>query len=64
MDLVAEDRASRFLWTLEWGKKDQKLFEKAIQTREPIIQESENLTLLIDGERRYGNSLNQCQSEA
>ena len=46
------DRASRFLWTLECGKKDRKLFEQAIQTLEQIVQESEDLTLLTDGERR------------
>jgi len=55
--LLLMDRASRFIWTLECGKKDRKLFEKAIQTLEQIVQESEDLTLLTDGERRYGNLL-------
>ena len=51
------DRASRFIWTLECGKKDRTLFEQAIQTLEQIIAESEDVTLLTDGERRYGNLL-------
>ena len=55
--LLLMDRASRFIWTLECGKKDRKLFEKAIRTLEQIVQESEDLTLLTDGERRYGNLL-------
>ena len=55
--LLLMDRASRFIWTLECGKKDRKLFEQAIQTLEQIIQNSEDLTLLTDGERRYGNLL-------
>ena len=55
--LLLMDRASRFIWTLECGKKDRKRFEQAIQTLEQIVQESEDLTLLTDGERRYGNLL-------
>ncbi|MCP5013759.1 MAG: IS1 family transposase [Ketobacter sp.] len=55
--LLLMDRASRFIWTLECGKKDRKLFEQAIGTLEQIVQESEDLTLLTDGERRYGNLL-------
>ena len=55
--LLLMDRASRFIWTLDCGKKDQKLFEKAIHTLEQIVQESADLTLLTDGERRYGNLL-------
>jgi hypothetical protein len=51
------DRASRFIWTLECGQKDRQLFEQAIQTLAQIIQSSEDLTLLTDGERRYGNLL-------
>ena len=55
--LLLMDRASRFIWTLECGKKDRQLFAQAIQTLEQIIQDSEDLTLLTDGERRYGNLL-------
>ncbi len=55
--LLLMDRANRFIWTLECGKKNRHLFEQAIQTLEQIIQDSEDLTLLTDGERRYGNML-------
>jgi len=55
--LLLMDRASRFIWTSECGRKDRKLFEKAIRTLEQIVQESADLTLLTDGERRYGNLL-------
>jgi transposase-like protein len=55
--LLLMDRASRFLWTLECGPKDRQLFTQAIQTLEQLIQDSEDLTLLTDGERRYGNLL-------
>ena len=55
--LLLMDRASRFIWSLECGKKDRKLFEQAIQTLEQLVQNSGDLTLLTDGERRYGNLL-------
>lgn len=55
--LLLMDRASRFLWTLECGKKDRPLFIQAIQTLEQLIPNSEEVTLLTDGERRYGNLL-------
>jgi hypothetical protein len=55
--LVLMDRASRFIWTLACGKKDRTLFSQAVETLEQLIQDSEDLTLLTDGERRYGNLL-------
>ena len=55
--LLLMDRASRFIWMLECGKKDRQLFTQAIQTLEQIIQDAEDVTLLTDGERRYGNLL-------
>lgn len=55
--LLLMDRASRFLWTLECGKKDRQLFIQAIQTLEQLIHNSEDVTLLTDGERRYGKLL-------
>ncbi len=51
------DRASRFIWTLDCGKKDRSLFKKTINCIEQLINSTENLTLLTDGERRYGNLL-------
>jgi len=55
--LLLMDRASRFIWTLECGKKDRTLFLQAIQTLEQIVHDAEEVTLLTDGERRYGNLL-------
>jgi hypothetical protein len=51
------DRASRFLWHMECGKKDKKLFKGAIKQLEKVIQKTQDLSLLTDGERRYGNEL-------
>lgn len=51
------DRASRFIWELDCGAKDRKLFKKAIATLEQIVNRTNDLSLLTDGERRYGNLL-------
>ena len=51
------DRASRFIWTLDCGKKDRKLFQKAIKTLEKIARQTHDLRIFPDGERRYGNLL-------
>lgn len=51
------ERASRFIWTLDCGKKDRALFRKAIKRIEQLVNSTEKLTLLTDGERRYGNLL-------
>ena len=55
--LVLMDRASRFLWELECGRKDCKLFRKAMRTLLRVIEKTGDLSLLTDGERRYGNLL-------
>ena len=52
--VVLMDRASRFIWELSCGEKTQSLFEKAIQTLGQVIAQTEDLSLLTDGERRYG----------
>jgi hypothetical protein len=52
--VVLLDRASRFLWELPRGEKDRNLFEKAMQTLAQVIQQTGDLTLGTDGERRYG----------
>lgn len=49
------DRASRFIWELDCGTKDRKLFKKAIAILEQIANRTNDLSLLTDGERRYGN---------
>ena len=39
------------------GRKDQQLFEKALGALAQVIEQTDNLSLLTDGERRYGNIL-------
>lgn len=51
------DRASRFLWELRCGKKNRKLFLKALKTLEQIVNQTRDVSLITDGERRYGNIL-------
>tara|TARA_B110000503_G_C7058885_1_gene375743 strand:+ start:245 stop:1102 length:858 start_codon:yes stop_codon:yes gene_type:complete len=57
------ERASRFIWALECGKKDENLFIKAIKKLSEVIQSTSDLSLLTDGERRYGNKLFQICHE-
>lgn len=47
------DRASRFIWELSCDKKQESLFLKAMEHLADIINQTEDLTLLTDGERRY-----------
>ena len=51
------DRASRFIWALDCGKKDRRLFQKAIKTLDKIARQTHDLSIFTDGERRYGNLL-------
>ena len=51
------DRASRFLWELDCGKREESLFRQAIERLIAVIEQTDELTLLTDGERRYGNLL-------
>jgi len=51
------DRASRFLWELRCGQKDRKLFKKALGTLEKLVNQTQDFSLITDGERRYGNIL-------
>lgn len=55
--IVLMERASRFLWELHCGRKNQQLFEKALTCLAQVIEQTESLNLLTDGERRYGNLL-------
>ncbi len=55
--IVLMDRKSRFLWELGCGKKDRQLFMKAIRTLEDLVNRTQDLSLITDGERRYGNIL-------
>ena len=55
--VVLMDRASRFLWELRCGKKDRRLFRKALRTLNKLIVRTKDISLITDGERRYGNIL-------
>jgi transposase-like protein len=55
--IVLMDRATRFIWAAECGKKDRDLFLSAIQSLRDVIGCTGNVTLMTDGERRYGNIL-------
>jgi transposase-like protein/IS1 family transposase len=55
--IVLMDRASRFIWDLSCGKRDRALFEQAMQTLAQVVQQTDDIALLTDGERRYGNVL-------
>jgi hypothetical protein len=54
---VLMDRATRFLWDMQCGRKDRKLFKNAMRLLCQVIEQTGDLTLLTDGERRYGNLL-------
>ena len=55
--IVLMERGSRFLWELHCGRKDQQLFKKALLCLAQVIEQTDSLSLLTDGERRYGNLL-------
>jgi transposase-like protein len=55
--ILLMDRASRFIWAWDCGKKDRRLFKKAIKTLNKIVKHTKDLSLFTDGERRYGNLL-------
>jgi transposase-like protein len=55
--ILLMDRASRFIWELECGKKERKLFQKAIKSLDRLARQTHDLRLFTDGERRYGNLL-------
>jgi len=62
--IVLMDRATRFIWDMHCGRKDRKLFRKAIGLLCQVIEQTSDLTLLTDGERRYGNLLFELCSQA
>ncbi len=55
--IVLMERASRFIWELKCGQRDQSLFQAAIETLSQVIEQTQDLSLVTDGERRYGNIL-------
>jgi hypothetical protein len=50
--MVLLDRATRFLWDIPWGRKDRKLLKKAMGLLCHVSEQTGDLTLLTDGERR------------
>jgi len=55
--IVMMERASRFIWTLKCGKKEQRLFLEAITTLVELFDKTEAIKLFTDGERRYSKLL-------
>ena len=55
--IVLMERGSRFLWELHCGRKDKQLFEQALTGLAKVIEQTGSISLLTDGERRYGNLL-------
>ena len=53
--VVLMARATRFLWDMQCGRKDRKLFKNALRLLCHVLEQTGALTLLTDGERRYGN---------
>jgi hypothetical protein len=53
--IALQDRASRWLWELDCGKREQSLFQQAIETLWEVIDQTNDVSLVTDGERRYGN---------
>lgn len=54
---VVMERASRFIIKQRCGQKDAQLFESVMKTVVAYIKQSDDVTFLSDGERRYGNTL-------
>jgi transposase-like protein len=55
--VVLMDRASRFIWEMQCGERNTDLFKQAIATLGQVIEQTDDLSLFTDGERRYGNFL-------
>ncbi len=55
--IVLMDRASRFIWEMKCGPRERSLFQSAIETLSLVIEQTQDLRLVTDGERRYGNIL-------
>ena len=62
--MVLMDRATRFLWDMHCGRKNRKMLKKAMSLLRQVIEQTGDLTLLTDGERRYGSLLFELCSQA
>ncbi|MDQ7003055.1 MAG: hypothetical protein Q9N02_10295, partial [Ghiorsea sp.] len=54
---VIMERSSRFIAEQRCGKRDQEMFQAIMKVIASYIEQSQDLTFLSDGERRYGNTL-------
>ncbi|MBP6219166.1 MAG: hypothetical protein KA436_11320 [Oligoflexales bacterium] len=61
--VVLMERASRFIWHMECGRRDKRLFKRAIKTLATIAKKTKQITLITDGEKRYGTTLFEVCSE-
>jgi len=55
--IVLMERSSRFIWEMHCGTKDKEFFLHAMNKLLQVIENTSELSLFTDGERRYGNSL-------
>lgn len=62
--LVLMERATKFTWHMECGRRNKRLFKRAIQTLADIAERTGQTTLITDGEKRYGTTLFEVCSEA
>ena len=62
--LILMEWGSQFLWEMSFGRKDQRLFEQALELSVEVIGKTRDLTVLTDGGRRYGNILFEICHEA
>lgn len=60
---VIMERSSRFIVEQKCGEKDANLFKTVMETVSTYINNTNDLTFLSDGERRYGNMLFDICSE-
>jgi hypothetical protein len=51
------DQGSRLIWEIQCGRREEQLFKNVIEHLFRIIEQTNDLTLVTDGERRYENLL-------
>ena len=61
--IILMERASRFIWELRCGEKDRQLFEGAIRIICELIENTDDISLITDGERRCGQILFEACNE-
>jgi hypothetical protein len=61
--IVLLERASRFIWERRCGRKDRKLFKRAIPTLVKVINTTGDLALITDGEQSSGQVVFELCSE-